>query len=64
MFEYGMEGVQNYMVMDLYGPNLGQLMKLCGGKFSARTTLLISLQIIDRLEDVHNKKFLYSGLCP
>lgn len=50
--------------MDLYGPNLAQLMKLCGGKFSARTTLLISLQILDRLEDVHNKKFLYSGLCP
>jgi hypothetical protein len=35
--------------MDIYGPNLLQLMKLCGGKFSARTTLMIGLQILDRL---------------
>lgn len=35
--------------MNLYGPNLGQLMKLCGGKFSLRTSLLIGLQALDRL---------------
>lgn len=35
--------------MDLYGPNLLQLMKLCGGRFTARTTLMIGLQILDRL---------------
>lgn len=50
MFEFGTEGDNNYIIFDLYGPNLLQLMKLCGGKFSARTSLLVALQIMDRLE--------------
>jgi hypothetical protein len=48
----------------MYGPNLAQLMKLCGGRFTARTTLLIALQIIDRLEEIHNKRYLYGGISP
>lgn len=64
MFEFGSERQFNYIVMSMYGPNLSQLMRLCGGKFSARTTLLIALQIVDRLEDIHQKKYLYGGICP
>jgi serine/threonine protein kinase len=64
LFEFGSEHQFNYLVMTMYGPNLIQLMRLCGGKFSARTTLLIALQIIDRLEDIHQKKYLYGGICP
>ena len=50
--------------MDMYGPNLAQLMKLCGGKFSLKTTLLVGLQMIDRLEVLHNQGYLYLDLKP
>ena len=64
IFEFGTESQMNYIVMDLYGPNLGQLLKLCNGKFSMKTTLLIGLQIIDRLEVLHSRNYLYIDFKP
>lgn len=52
------------MVQDIYGPNLAQLQRLCGGSFSTRTTLVIGLQLIDRLEVLHEKKYLYNNFEP
>lgn len=34
------------MIMDLLGPNLQDLMMLCGGKFSLKTSLLLIIQIV------------------
>lgn len=34
------------MVTELLGPTLGDLMVMCGNKFSLKTTLLIGLQIV------------------
>lgn len=34
------------MIMDLLGPNLQDLMMLCGGKFSLKTSLLLTIQIV------------------
>ena len=34
------------MIMDLLGPNLQDLMILCGGKFSMKTSLLLAIQIV------------------
>ena len=52
------------MVMSMLGPNLEQLLKLCGGNFSLKTTILIALQIIDRLETIHNEGFVYGDVRP
>ena len=35
--------------MNMLGPNLEQLMNLCGGNFSLKTTMMVGLQILDRL---------------
>ena len=35
--------------MELLGPNLGDLMKMCGGKFSLETTLFLAMQIVSFL---------------
>ena len=43
----------NYVVQDIYGPNLAQLLRLCGGSFTPRTSIFIGLQILDRIEVLH-----------
>lgn len=50
--------------MDLYGPSLGQLLKLCGGKFSKRTVAILALQILDRIEVMHSHNYLHLDLRP
>ena len=52
------------MVISLLGPNLDQLLKLCGGSFSLKTTMIISLQILDRLEIIHNLGYVYGDIKP
>jgi hypothetical protein len=34
------------MITDLLGPNLHDLMIVCGGKFSIKTSLLLTIQIV------------------
>lgn len=46
------------MVMDLLGPNLQDLMVLCGGKFSLKTSLLLTIQIVN-IEISRFKGFKY-----
>ena len=50
--------------MTLLGPNLDQLQKLCGGTLTLKTTLLISLQILDRIELLHQHGFLHNDIKP
>lgn len=64
IYEYGNENQYNYLVMEIYGPNLGQLLRVCAGKFSLTTTFLVGLQIIDRIEVLHEKNFLYIDFKP
>ena len=49
VYEYGFEPTFNFLIMTLLGPNLEQLMKLCGGSFSLKTTTILALQVLDRL---------------
>lgn len=50
--------------MDLFGPNLLQLMKLCGGRFSKKTGLMVGLQILDRIETIHSCGYLHRNVRP
>ncbi len=43
----GIENGRTFMIMDLLGPNLQDLMMLCGGKFSMKTALLLIVQIVN-----------------
>jgi hypothetical protein len=49
VYEHGFESEFTYMITTMLGPNLDQLLKLCGGSFSLKTTMLIALQVLDRL---------------
>ena len=58
IFWAGMAGEFNVMVMELLGTNLEELFQSNGKKFSLKTVLMISRQIIDRLHHFHNNNFI------
>lgn len=48
VYASGIESGHAFMIMDLLGPNLQDLMMLCGGRFSLKTALLLAIQIVPR----------------
>ena len=50
--------------MELLGPNLEQFLKLSGGKLSLKTVLILGLQMVDRIEVLHNAGFIYKDIQP
>lgn len=52
------------MVMDLCGKSLEDLFNLSGKKFDLKTSLMIGYQMIERIEFIHNKKYLHRDVKP
>ena len=52
------------LVMSLLGQNLKTRLNQCGGKFSIKTGSLLALQILRRIEALHNKGFVHRDLKP
>lgn len=58
--------VQNYnvLVMDLLGSSLSEFFQKCDNRFSHETHCMLALQMIDRLEDVHEQGLLHRDIKP
>lgn len=64
LYYFGKDHNYCIMVLDLLGPSLEELFVRCGKKFTLKTTVMIGLQIIDRLEHMHRHKFIHRDIKP
>ena len=61
---YGVCGKAKCLVLSLLGPNLEDLLRHFGGKFTLKTVLMIALQMLDRIERVHRAGLVYRDVKP
>ncbi|XP_020100310.1 casein kinase 1-like protein 3 [Ananas comosus] len=60
----GMDQGDVILVLELLGPNLKELVELCGGEFTLKTVLILAIRMIEILEYVHSKGFLHRDMKP
>ena len=61
---YGTVGDHNIMVIDLLGSSLENLQNLCNRRISLKSVLMLSEQLVTRLESIHSKNFLHRDVKP
>jgi len=64
IFWSGVEGEFNVLILEFLGPNLQDLLSVCGGRFSIKTTVLLGIQILDILKCIQAKGFVHRDIKP
>lgn len=64
IYWYGNEYNKNILVMSCLGNNLGTLFKYCEKQFSLKTLCMISYQIVNILEQVHDIGYIHKDIKP
>ena len=50
--------------MQCLGPSIADLVEFCGGTLSAKSSLLVAKQMIDRLEQLHANRVIHEDIKP
>lgn len=45
----------NFLAMTMLGPSLDDLLSMCGGIFTLKTSCMIFMELIDRIEYMHKR---------
>lgn len=53
-----------YMATELLGPTIDDLFRLCGNRFSLKTTLMIFYSLLKSVEFIHSKDFIHRDIKP
>eukprot|EP00928_Gymnodinium_smaydae_P049874 TRINITY_DN3349_c0_g4_i1.p1 TRINITY_DN3349_c0_g4~~TRINITY_DN3349_c0_g4_i1.p1 ORF type:complete len:388 (+),score=59.81 TRINITY_DN3349_c0_g4_i1:119-1165(+) len=63
-FYFGREGAYHCLVMELLGRSVEDMVQKCGGKFTPKTTLLVAVQVLRRIEFLHSKGVIHRDIKP
>jgi serine/threonine protein kinase len=61
---FGSEEDYNCMVIQKLGPSLEDILHSCNHLLSLKTTIMLALQILVRIEYIHNQSFLHRDIKP
>ena len=61
---FGCNDDYNILIMELLGQSLENLFQARNRKFSLKTTLMLGIQMIERIEYIHSRKFIHRDIKP
>lgn len=63
-YDYGTYNEFNFLAMELLGPSLLDMFEFCKNKFTLQTVLLIAIQLIQRVQELHSKNYIHRDIKP
>ena len=60
----GTDRKQNVLIMDLLGHSIEDLFEKCGNKFSLKTVLMLTEQMLSAIEYMHTKNYIHRDIKP
>lgn len=64
VYSFTVKGEMKFLVMDLLGKSVEQLFKSCRFKFSIKTVLALTIQMLSAIENLHQLNFIHRDIKP